>query len=79
MSTGPLWDAPIGFDTIGLDPVSDLNLARHRALFVNKDILNIEKLTNLYLCCRELFWFSCFPLKIENTDGSPVRAVAWFI
>ena len=69
----------IGFDTIGLDPVSDLNLTRHRALFAKKDILNIENLKNLHLCGSELFWFSCFPLKIENADGSPVRAVAWFI
>ena len=36
----------IGFDTIGLDPVSDLNLTRHRALFAKKDILNIENLKN---------------------------------
>lgn len=25
-----------------------------------------------------MFWFSCFPLKIEDSDGAPIRAVAWF-
>ena len=43
-----------------------------------KDIVNIENLKNLNLCGTDLFWFSCFPLKVENCDGSPIRAVAWF-
>lgn len=68
----------IGFDVIGLDPISDMNLTRHRRLFSgHRRIINIENLKNLELCGNELFWFSCFPLKIENCDGSPVRAVAW--
>lgn len=68
----------IGFDVIGLDPISDVNLTRHKKLFQNCDIVNIENLKNLELCGGELFWFSCFPLKLEDCDGSPVRAVAWF-
>lgn len=68
----------IGFDVIGLDPIADGNLTRHKKLFQERDILNIENLKNLELCGEELFWFSCFPLKIENADGSPIRAVAWF-
>lgn len=68
----------IGFDVIGLDPIADCGLARHKALFKDKDILNIENLCNLELCGKDLFWFGCFPLKIENCDGAPVRAVAWF-
>ncbi|MBQ3467487.1 MAG: cyclase family protein [Oscillospiraceae bacterium] len=66
----------IGFDVISLDPIDDLT--RHRKLFREKDIVNIENLCNLGLCGSELFWFSCFPLKIADCDGSPVRAVAWF-
>ena len=66
----------IGFDVIGLDPIG--SLARHRALFMEKDILNIENLCNLEQCGSDLFWFGCFPLKLENCDGAPVRAVAWF-
>lgn len=68
----------IGFDTIGIDPVSDENLSRHKKLFKDKDIVNIENLKNLELCGDEIFNFSCCPLKIENSDGAPVRAVAWF-
>ena len=68
----------IGFDTIGIDPVLDENLSRHKKLFKDKDIVNIENLKNLELCGEEIFKFSCCPLKIENSDGAPVRAVAWF-
>ena len=68
----------IGFDVIGLDPVADVKLTRHRKLFQTCDIVNIENLKNLELCGSDLFWSSSFPLKLENCDGSPVRAVAWF-
>lgn len=66
----------IGFDVIGLDPIADENLTRHKKLFENNDIVNIENLKNLELCGRELFLFSCCPLKIEESDGSPIRAIA---
>ena len=68
----------IGFDVIGLDPIADVNLTRHKKLFAEKEIVNIENLCNLELCGPGLFWFSCFPLKIADCDGSPIRAVAWF-
>jgi len=68
----------IGFDVMGLDPISDVNLPRHKRLFQDTDIINIENLKNLDLCGSDLFYFSCFPLKIEDCDGSPIRAVAWF-
>lgn len=67
----------IGFDVIGLDPINDENLTRHKKLFKNCDIVNIENLKNLELCGNDLFNFSCFPLKIDKCDGSPIRAVAW--
>ena len=68
----------IGFDVIGLDPIADFNLTRHKELFRDTEIVNIENLKNLELCGDGLFWFSCFPLKLEDCDGSPIRAVAWF-
>ena len=68
----------IGFDVISIDPISDENLTRHKKLFQTCDIVNIENLKNLDLCGDDLFWFSCFPLKIKDGDGSPIRAVAWF-
>lgn len=68
----------IGFDVIGLDPIADAALTRHNKLFASRDIVNIENLKNLELCGDGLFWFSCFPLKIADSDGAPIRAVAWF-
>ena len=68
----------IGFDVIGLDPIADVNLTRHKRLFAEKDIVNIENLCNLDKCGSGLFNFSCFPLKIADCDGSPIRAIAWF-
>ena len=68
----------IGFDVIGLDPIADVNLTRHKKLFREKDVVNIENLCRLDECGAELFRFSCFPLKLDDCDGSPVRAVAWF-
>ena len=68
----------IGFDVIGLDPISDVRLTRHKKLFAGKDIVNIENLCHLEQCGSGLFWFSCFPLNIEDSDGSPIRAMAWF-
>ena len=68
----------IGFDVIGLDPIADEDLTRHKKLFKEKDIINIENLCNLGSCGTDLFWFSGFPLKITDCDGSPARAVAWF-
>lgn len=68
----------IGFDVMGLDPLRDNNLNRHKALFKNTDIVNIENRTNLDQCGNDLFWSSCFPLKIENCEGFPIRAIAWY-
>ncbi len=68
----------IGFDVIGLDPIADTNLTRHKKLFRSRDIVNIENLCHLGQCGSDLFWFSCFPLKLKDGDGSPVRAAAWF-
>lgn len=68
----------IGLDVIGLDPISDVNLTRHRRLFSSCDIINIENLCNLDKCGDGLFNFACLPLKLRDCDGSPARAVAWF-
>lgn len=68
----------IGFDVIGLDPIADTNLTRHKKLFSSCDIVNIENLKNLDCCGDDLFWFSCCPLRIKDSDGSPIRAIAWF-
>lgn len=66
----------IGFDVMGLDPIRDENLPWHKRLFQGRDMINMENLKNLGLCGHDLFWFFCFPMKIRNSDGAPVRAVA---
>jgi arylformamidase len=66
----------IGLDTISIDPIDDLyELVNHHVIF-EKEMIIIENLTNLNLLDDAIFTFSCLPLKIENADGSPVRAVA---
>ena len=64
----------IGFDTISLDPINKLE--RHRYLFSQKAIINIENLKNLHLCGNGTFEFVCLPIKVENSDGAPCRAIA---
>lgn len=68
----------IGFDVMSLDPIADGNLKRHKRLFREKDIVNIENLCHLEQCGGELFHFGCFPLKLADSDGAPIRALAWF-
>ena len=65
----------IGFDTISLDPMECLD--RHRRLFREKDILNIENLKGLGELPRGLVMFTCLPIKVEESDGAPARAIAW--
>ncbi|MEI8006019.1 MAG: hypothetical protein WCI48_07415 [Bacteroidota bacterium] len=45
-------------------------------IFLRKEILLIENLTNLDKLPESGFTLQCFPLKVANADGSPVRAVA---
>ena len=66
----------LGFDTIGIDPIADEGLTRHRLLLSQRDIETIENLTNPDKIGGGLFLFAALPLKYENADGAPVRAVA---
>ena len=68
----------IGFDVIGVDPIPDETLPRHKALFRDHEIVNIENLKNLDLCGDELFWFFALPLHYRDSDGAPIRAVAFW-
>ena len=67
----------IGFDVISLDAMRHDPLGRHRVLFSQKEIINIENLKNLHLLGDTPVMFACLPLKVENADGCPARAVAW--
>jgi len=65
----------IGIDALSIDPVADTELAVHK-IFLSRNILIIENLTGLEKLLNKEFLFCCFPLKIEEGDGSPVRACA---
>jgi len=64
----------IGFDCISADPIDAPILINHNIL-LNKNIVIIENLCNLNLLIGYRFLFSCLPLKLENSDGSPIRAI----
>lgn len=66
----------VGFDVIGIDPIADGGLTRHKMLLSQKDIVIIENLTNLDKIGGDLFTFAALPLKYKDADGAPVRAVA---
>jgi len=65
----------IGIDAISVDNMNTDTFAVHK-LFLNKNILIIENLTNLESIDNENFIISIMPLKTQNADGSPVRAFA---
>jgi len=66
----------VGLDVIGIDPITDENLTIHHKLFAETEIVVIENLTRLGEIGGELFTFFALPLKYENADGAPIRAVA---
>ncbi|SFK59688.1 Kynurenine formamidase [Halobacillus dabanensis] len=63
----------IGVDTPSVDPETSKELVGHHSLY-NNDILILEgiQLSHVPPGIYELF---AFPLKMEQADGSPVRAV----
>ena len=63
-----------GTDTISFDAAGSTAFEVHKIL-LSKGIVLIENLTGLENLPDEPFIFSCFPLKIRDGDGSPVRAV----
>jgi kynurenine formamidase len=65
----------IGVDMISLDPVGAKEMIIHK-IFLSKNTVIIENLTGLEELSGKCFIFNCMPLKIENADGSPVRAFA---
>jgi kynurenine formamidase len=66
----------LGIDAISVDRENSSIFPVHRTI-LKKEIIVIENLANLEQLGTATFLFSCFPLKIENADGSPIRAVAF--
>lgn len=65
----------LGIDMISIDREGTSDFPIHRIL-LEQNILIIENLTNLKGLPQVGFSFACLPLKFENADGSPVRAIA---
>lgn len=65
----------IGIDAISIDNMKSTTFAVHK-IFMPKDIIIIENLTNLDAISNEYFILSVLPLKNKNADGSPVRAIS---
>lgn len=62
----------VGIDAISIDRMEDNHFPVHHVLF-NAGMFVIENLCNLEQVGEE-FTLACFPLRIQNADGSPVRA-----
>ncbi|MDD5265040.1 MAG: cyclase family protein [Candidatus Bipolaricaulis sp.] len=68
----------IGIDSPSADPVdSDLECPAHHALLgagipIVEGLCNLDRLPD----GARRVWFAAFPLKLEDVEGSPVRAVA---
>ncbi len=65
----------IGIDAISIDAMMSAALTVHK-IFLRKNIIIIENLTNLTSIGSEYFILSILPLKYGNADGSPVRAIS---
>ncbi len=63
----------IGIDTPSVDPSDSKTLDGHHS-FYNHDICNLEGVT-LDKVSDGHYMLSCFPLKIEGAEASPVRAI----
>ena len=68
----------IGIDLMSLDEMNSVTLPIHKILLKN-NVLIVENLTNLDRIGDEIFIFSAMPLKYQNADGAPVRALAQII
>ena len=66
----------VGLDTIGVDPIADAHLSIHRRLFQDHEIVVMENLANLDQIGDGLFTLFALPLRYQDADGSPIRAVA---
>lgn len=64
----------IGVDAISVDPVDSLDLPNHR-VFLGAGMVIVENLTRLEDLPSSVT-LCCLPLKIADSDGAPVRAVA---
>lgn len=65
----------LGMDAISPDLTGPAEQPVHHILFA-RNMVSIENLTGLDQLPAGGFGFSCLPLKLQDADGSPLRAVA---
>lgn len=65
----------VGLDVISIDPIGR-DLSNHKIILGQNTIVIIENLCNLKSVGSGLFTFIAAPLKFENADGAPIRALA---
>ncbi|MBE6055063.1 MAG: cyclase family protein [Clostridium sartagoforme] len=65
----------IGTDTISIDAFDSIDFEIHNTI-LSRGIMIIENITNLSEVRESEFTLVATPLKIENGDASPVRAIA---
>ncbi len=66
----------VGLDVISIDPITGSGFDNHKKLLSQNTIVIIENLCNLDTLGSGLFAFIAAPLKFENSDGAPIRALA---
>jgi len=65
----------IGVDSFSIDPIEPVSIDNHK-IILGSDLIIIENLTHLYDLLNVDFTFSCLPLKFDEIEGCPVRAIA---
>jgi len=63
----------LGFDSFSADPIDSVDFPNHQ-LILGHGLLIIENLTHLDQLLNKSFDFYTIPLKIKDSDGSPIRA-----
>jgi arylformamidase len=63
----------VGIDSFSVDSISSENLPAHHTLLSNN--VNIVECLDLSLVKEGTYFFLCLPLKIEDCDGAPARAL----
>lgn len=65
----------VGLDVISLDPI-DSKLENHKIILGQNTLVIVENLCKLEQLGSGLFTFIAAPLKFQNADGAPARAMA---
>ena len=64
----------IGIDAMSIDLMSTKTFPVH-FVFMEKEMVIIENLTNVEALLGKVFTLHALPLKIDGSDGAPIRAV----